>query len=596
MIGFLVLYTGVLVLLGMIQFSSRGSFTRQVGNLVVTGHYRSQDNLNRYVLFGDPKVSFGGMEFSITSKNNGFGLIRSNGKKEYILPEYMLIADKTLTFGIPGGTELVFISQYDEQPELMIYAILGEDTVSLELPYKPLKGSKIQKQDNGELVILTNGLTYHFNRFLTEEETSERQVLILEAPRSFISYRAVVEVPEQAFDFKDFILSAAQDKQNYDKAIARWRDQSFSQWSKSISSSNNEDLVVAYVGESISRGTYSTAVGAVPSLFLNGNRRTYVSTVFLGRLDMGLRSLAAAERDKQNRLSQLIAQQSLEFLKEPHVFEYFAVRGSLNLIDEGAKLIRAFDPMSISPDLISEILEGYSDWNLYRSTMEQTKTPENPFEGFLNQVSLLIAQGIKKVAGGGDKVFMFDQNMTDIEFNLRLGKALMIYAEGAGSSDWAAIGRSLVLSVIALVTESDTISARFHLSEMGTITEDPTAPRLSSAQIYRILSPGENYPHGVNIGGPGSDIWTWTGASSLSISQENNGLDLAVSFPIGETHYMLIRGIAPPNRIQLYNMDYRTAPDFERYNSSGWSYSASERTLLVKMRHRSPVEHVKIFY
>jgi hypothetical protein len=587
---------GILMLLGMVQFSAKGSFTKQVGNLVVTGHYRSQDRPNRYALSGDARVSFGGMEFGITaSRNNGFSLVWFDGKKEHILPEYMSIADKTVIFEFPGGTELSFISQdMDKSPELMIYAVLGENTAALELPYKPLRGSKIHERDQGQLVIATNGVNYHFNRFLTDEERSERQVLILEDQRSFISYRAVPEVLEQTFDFGDFILPLAQDKQNYDKALGKWRDQSFSQWSKSISSSNNEDLVIAYTGEAISRGSYERAVAAVPSAFLNGNRRTYASTVFLGRLDLGLRSLAADERDKSNRLSQLINQQSLEFLKEPHVFQYFALRGSLTLIDEGAKLVRAIDPAKVSPDLIVGILEGYVDWNRYHTTMEKTATPQNPFEGFINQIYLIISQGIKRISGV-DRVFMFNNGIADMEFNLQLGKALMVYAEETGTSDWVAIGRSLVLSVISLMNESETIPAKLYLSEEGIITDDSAAPRISSAQIYRWLSPGENYPQGVSIGAPGSGIWTWTAASAIAVSQENEGLDLAVSFPVGETHYMLIRGISPPSRIQLYDIDYRTAPDFERYNSSGWSYSASERTLLVKMRHRSGVEHVKIF-
>jgi hypothetical protein len=43
-------------------------------------------------------------------------------------------------------------------------------------------------------------------------------------------------------------------------------------------------------------------------------------------------------------------------------------------------------------------------------------------------------------------------------------------------------------------------------------------------------------------------------------------------------------------------MDFRTDPQFERYDSSGWSYNAQEQTLLLKMRHRATVEHVRIFY
>jgi hypothetical protein len=59
---------------------------------------------------------------------------------------------------------------------------------------------------------------------------------------------------------------------------------------------------------------------------------------------------------------------------------------------------------------------------------------------------------------------------------------------------------------------------------------------------------------------------------------------------------MLIRNVPPSFRIQLYNMNYRTDPNFERYNSSGWAYSASEQTLLVKMRHREALEYIRLFW
>jgi hypothetical protein len=43
-------------------------------------------------------------------------------------------------------------------------------------------------------------------------------------------------------------------------------------------------------------------------------------------------------------------------------------------------------------------------------------------------------------------------------------------------------------------------------------------------------------------------------------------------------------------------MDYRTDPEFEQYDSSGWVYSAQEQILVLKMKHRSTVEYIKVHY
>jgi hypothetical protein len=138
------------------------------------------------------------------------------------------------------------------------------------------------------------------------------------------------------------------------------------------------------------------------------------------------------------------------------------------------------------------------------------------------------------------------------------------------------------------------VSAELVLSPGGEITENPSSTvTVPTARLYHILNPGEYYTRAVAIA---NNIWTWTAAQAISASLQNNVLDISVSFPIEETHYMIIRGIRPFSRIQLYDKDYRTDPQFERYDSSGWSYVSAEQSLLVKMRHRSVIEHIRIFF
>lgn len=594
MIITLFIYGMILVVLGTLQFAQKETFTWQLGGLMVSGRYRSAEYAKAaesFSLAGDLLISFGGMGFTITNRNNGFSLIKASGTKEAVLPEAMTIVDDTLRIQIPGGTELLFMVQdAKENQALVIQALLGEDILGLELPYKPLRTSRSHDRGNGIEVLTDTGITYGFGRTLLD---SERQVLILRQEVPFISYRPILE--DKSFTVQDFSITPAEDTQAYTEIINRWRNQSFTLWARTIGSSNNEDLVVAYEGEAVSRGTYRQALAAVPSAFLNGNRRTYESTVFLGQLDQGVRSLAAFERDTLNHLSGMLNEQALELLKELHVFEYLAVRGYLTLLEGAVKMVNSLDPVTVSLDLIPGIFEGYTDWMRYRSIIGTIGNTENPFVRFIDQMYFIISQNLKK-SPEGDQVFVFSDGMADMEFNLRLGKALMVYAETAGALEWATIGRSLILSVLSLVNDAGTVPAGLLRSETGTFSEDTATARLSSAQIYRILTPGENYPRAVSISGGANAIWAWTGASDISVNQGTTMLDITVSFPVDEIHYMLIRGIPRPNRIQIYDIDYRTAPDFERYNTSGWVYSASERTLLLKMRHRNSVEHIRIFY
>jgi hypothetical protein len=311
--------------------------------------------------------------------------------------------------------------------------------------------------------------------------------------------------------------------------------------------------------------------------------------VYLGRLGDALRSLNTLDREKLSRLSRQINEKSLDFLKEPHVFEYLAVRGHANFVEEGAGIIRSLDPAGLTLEHATGILEGFNDWKTYRPNAD------NPFERLIDQACFVISEAIR-MAPEGDRVFVFQGQQGEAEFNLRLGKALLGWAESSGDDSWAGAARSLILSVLSLGDGSGLVKTGVLLSSEGEITEDPAPSKLTTARLYRILRPGEYGPKALPIAVPANTIWTWTAARQVSASLQNDILDISVSFPAGETHYMIIRGLRPFSKIQLYNVDFRTDSQFERYDSSGWSYNAQEQALILKMKHRTTVEHVRIFY
>jgi hypothetical protein len=512
----------------------------------------------------------------------------------------MVISGEAALFAFPDGSELGFNTQYAGGAlEMRISASFAGDTAGAELPFKPLRKSGIRDTGDGQFVVTADGVNYSFGRSPMD---TERGVLILRAGETPVSYRAIPE--RKAFAPADFILPQAQSAQSYHEVLTRWRDQNFSLWNRIIPEQNNEDLVIAFEGEALIRGTYKAAVSAVAPAFLDGPARTYESSVYLGRLDQAYRSLNTQEREKIARLSRLINEKSLDFLKEPRVFEYFAVRGQLNFIDAGADLVRSIDPATLALDITPGILEGYTDWKTFRPTME------NPFERLVDQACFVISESLRRTADSktadgriadgktadGNRVFVFYGSQGDTEFNLRLGRALLAYAVSAQNASWAGIGRSIILSALSLGDSTGAVKAGLILSETGEISENPARSGLTSARLYRILCPGDYYPRALTIGASVNSIWAWTAASAISASQENNALDIAVTFPSGEAHYMIIRGVRPFSKIQLYNIDFRTDPQFERYDSSGWSYIASEQTLILKMKHRAAVEHIRIFY
>ena len=580
---FILLYFVVFTVLVYIQFSKQGSFTQRVGSFVVSGQQRQlpagnqdEDELsiggNEYLLEGNTHVFFGGIDFCLVLNEGGVSLmlVLPDGTKEEALPERMVVQGEAVVFTFPGGVTLEFSSQYvGGAISLLISGTFSDDVAGIELPFRLQRKAGMRDTGDGNFIVSSDRVNYTFDRSRTDTPVldAEAKLIFIRAGGVPVSYRAIPE--RKGFSPDNFILPQALTDLAYNEAIARWRDQNFSAWNRTISDQIDEDTITAFITEALARGTYKAAITAVPSAFLRSDNRGYESSSFLGGLEQASRSISSREREKNARLSRLINDKSLEFLKEPRVVEYFALRGQFNMIDAGAELIRAIDPAILALDITPGILEGFMDWNTYRPNTE------NPFERVVDQACFVISESLHKTTDApgnlaGGRVFAFSGSQTAAETNLRLGKALLEYAESIEDSSWTGIGRSLILSALA--------------------TDD-----VPGAALYRILNPASLFPRALSVV-PSGNIWAWTVAQNVSAVQRNDVMDITVRFPAGETHFMMIRGIRPFARIQLYGMDFRTDPQFERYDSSGWAYNSQDQTLLLKMRHRTAEEQVRIIF
>jgi hypothetical protein len=593
-ISLVAVYAVVFIVLVTIQFANRRSFTLKIGDFIVSGSYSAQETKaeipqdNERLLEGEAGIVYGGMTFSLTDDNGdgSLSLLTRSGSREHARPVAMAVSKSGALFRLSGGAEISFANRHNGgTQELLISVDLPEDCQALELPYRLLRSSRIRRDTDGESHVIAGGKSYRFNASTVD---FERRLIVIGGHEPAVSYGMVPGA--EILDPSRFVLGAARDQELYDGALNRWRDRSFALWRLSAGGSLDEEAALAYLAESVTRGSYQSAVAALSSESSGETQRSFMSSVYLGGMDRGLRSSIVYERDNVNRLSGLIAEGSVDFLKDPHAIEFLALRGQNNRIDDAAAILNSINGAAPDLDLIPGILEGYVDWLLYRPSAD------NPFGGPADQACFSLSE---KIAAGykGERIAVFDGETADLEFNARLAAGLIAYGESAGQEVWAGIGRSLVLSVLAFVDEAGAAPLTLRLTANGEIEADAGAT-LSSARIYRLLRLGDYSARAVGLHAAANGVWTWTAASRVAanFNQENTMLDISVAFPRGETHYMFIRGIQPFAQIQLYDIPFRTDPRFETYDSSGWTYSPSERTLMVKMKHQLPTEHIKIYY
>ena len=573
----LLLFVVIFVTLVHVQFARRTDFTLREGDLVIRGNYLNnvKQISNIYSLTGKVSVFFGGMEFLPPQ------------------PHLMRVADNEVYFILNGGPELVFTTQYSGGAvELVIradYSVLSTETThiitenlqyySIEIPFKALPTSVVQ-ENSQQLLVNANGNNYTFSRNTQRTLNAGNGFVHLEIQNPVISYRVVPD--KEMVNPRDFIIPAVLNGEEYETALALWLDQSYMLWNRSAATSGESsgDLINAYMSEALKRGTFKAAAAAVSGSW-NPANVFFEASPFIGRLDTALRTISTTEREQLGRLARLINEKSLEFLKEFRIIDFLAIRGYDGLMDDTAEILRKLDPAAMTSEQAAGILEGHLGWARYRPGRH------NPFDRFVDQALFVITGNLRKNSrGNGALVFTKTGNLeeeADAELNLRIGKSLLRYEDETRN----ALGKTLIFSVLSLADRSGTVPRRIKATFIG------ERERLDSQKIYRICFAGENYARAQTSGG---GLWAWTAASKIYATHSEGRLELNVEFPAGETHYLIIRGIKPFTTLQFNGIPYNNDNQFERYDYSGWTYSGSEQSLLIKIRQRLPTEKIIIIF
>jgi len=570
-IWFMLLNCVVFILLVAMQFTRNGSFSYRIGDMLVNGRYSLEADEALAPpqavrpLNGGANVAFGGLEFRLASA------------------EYINVAENGVTFILPNDTEL-FFGTPDNTPELRISAKFPDDVAasggsSIEIPFRTQRSSIIR--DNGSDTILYRGSRYQFSRPVQGFESG---YLILAASTPAVSYRTVTDKKE--FNPADFMVPQAETAQAFSGELSRWINRNFELWGQ-MGNQTDEDTVIAWCGEAVRQGNYRSAAAVVPISFSSDPQRTWESAVYqfdrrIGVWERAARAVDVFEREKHSRISRLLAQRDSGLFTEKHLVEFLAVRDHGDLLDILLSFAQELNPSVITLEMTAGILENSLDMYKWRPDIV------NPFAPLAEQALQIAANEMYR---DGERVFVFSDARANSEFNLRLGMAIQKWGERTGNNEWAGVGRSLALSVISLSGDTGSVPAFLTRGETG----GETAERISSARLYRILNENDHLPHAATTGVNG--IWAWTAATAVNIARTDSVMNISIQFPVGETHYVMLYNVPPFPLLQIYEVSWRRAVDFESYyNSSGWYYFEQERILVVKINQRSNTENVRIYF
>jgi len=597
-IWILCLYCAVFVFLVVVQFARTGNFSLRIGDMQINGRFFiptvDEEYINEYdnngfrQLDGAASVFFGGLEFRLTSHSAGatagFSLIDTEGNSREIFPEYISVEENGAVFALPGGSKLSFINANSNSDELIISGNFGDKVAGIDIPFRPQRSSVILNNAENGLNISFGGSRFGFNRATLNQESGR---LVLSSAVPSVSYRVIPDIQE--IKPEDFFVSRTETPETLNEALSQWTNSSFTWWRQNMPAQADEDMVIAWCAEAIRRGVYNTASSVIPASFSGGPGRTWESAVYqfdrrTGMWERAVASIASLDREKTNRISGMLQRRDSAVFLEDNLIEYLTVRSLNNLIGEAFLLAAATDHSDITLEMAPGILECRVETDRLRPGAA------NPFEPLAEAALPLIADGLRR---DGDRVFVFINGVADIEFNVRLGKTLEEWAVITGKENWARVGRSLVLSVISSAGGDGSVPVSVTIGPDRGFA--PSTARISSAKLYRFMGLGEHAPRWVATGIDG--IWAYTAASSVSITRDDRQMVISARFPPGETHQIMLANVRPFPLLQIHDMNWRRAATFESYyNSSGWNYFEREQILVLKIRHRTAVEQVRILF
>ena len=562
-LGLAFLYCVVFFILVLFQFSNKGNFSLSAGSMNIKGRYLSDDGEISGKITGGVKVFYEGIEFNLREERGKGMIITGEDSLSAEDPDSILITETSARFSLPGGTVLVFNSLNTARgAELQITADFADNVSEVSIPIMTRRSSLVR--DNEQVGVFFSGSRYFFNTSGNELENGR---IVLSRENSFISYRE--RGKQKEFIPSDYIIEQAQ---NYDTILRNWQNSTYTYWSQNAAYLQNEDDISAFLSEAIPRGTYTSAVNTIAPALLNTSRHSYRSGVYTGGTINSYNTFIAAENEKINLITRLTREKSLAVFKEEYVLDYLFSRGYNSLAYEIIEIINNAEDQPLISDYCAGLLESFYDFRRW--------SPESSISHLTEHILHAISDSLHHDTED-NSVFVSVSEGDNARYSLRLGKALIFWIENyqtdtnetllldeQTASDWLQIGKSLVLSAI-----SGSTSGKYH----------------------SLLRFSEYNPKAMPLTDNGH--WAWTASPFIRMTTAADGnMTISFSFPTNMAHYIILRGIRPFLRIQIHGVDWRSDPQFERYDSSGWTYYTQEQVLVLKLRHRSSTENIRLIY
>ena len=563
-IGLLIVDIVIIIGIFILQFRTDSSILKKIGNLQIS-MAKSETEDNSFALQNKLEVSYNGITLHSDDQNS----IKIIQKDEPVAKNIKLISyteeELQYTFNFTDDISVVvMLTQKEGDSPLTVYADIPKDVTDLYIPFNFSYNTKILNQENNKIIIEGKKQNWSVNA----SEIVENYLHLTYADN--LAHYAIYDESKK-FTLDDLINLASAEKSAYDQTVNTINTNLINTFKTSLNENNfTEQAVVAYISAMAKNGKYKAAIDDIPQDYKKSDSRTYLSAPFLNSLANMNTKLDSIIKDSNNKIKVAATNGMLDIFTIQNLAARLCIYSDKADVTTILRNAASADASSLTLAQISGILKTYVELlNL-----------NHDYAVILEPVLDKCIQRITEACTFENDVLTISENDTFLSVvqAAETGVSLMRYGMATRNDTYTKAGRVIVNSYLGE-------SSSFDLRTLSTIY-----PLLAYDNTF--------YPHIQLIHGSGKDVmWAWTCANDIKYATDDEGaLVLSIDFPLEHTHYVILKGIPAFEQIFIYDMAFRTDPRFETYNSSGYVYKSDTQTLLLKSRHKSQIEKIRMSY
>lgn len=563
--GFALLLADIVIIIGIffLQFRTDSNKIEKLGNLQITLS-ETQNEENITVLNNKLQVSYNGVTFHCDDQTPLMALYKNEKEpRPLVLKSWEKNPDYSYLFTFDDDVKLYFmISDLTAEAKLSILTYLPDTIKRVYLPYNYSYTMNILSEESNRVIFGDKKNSWK----LQGSAVGDGRVTFGDG--EFVASYVIYNETEK-FSFNTMVASLEEKLPVYKDVLENFKNTFISSFKATSEANYTEQSVVAYVAAMAEKGKYRDAVEEIPQSFKKSDKRTYLSAPYFNTLEAMNVTLDKSIKTVSDTISKSAEAGTLDIFAARDIASYMCIHSKPSEVYRIINSALNADISSLTLAQTAGIIGVFNDFCIINTEYAARLKPI---------MDLCVKRIESSCTFDGQKVVISENDtFVSVVQGVEIGAALLRYALFTNNQIYAKAGEILIESYLADISSFD----------LRTLTN-----------LYPILC-YENtyYPHfaKVNVDSSANWTWAWTCAKDIKYSQENaNSVNITIEFPLEYTHYVILKGIPSFNNIYIYNMAFRTDPRFETYNSSGYVYKADTKTLLLKSRHKSEKEVVRL--